>query len=153
MELEKILEKMPSKLSGALKPYDGATWGMHWNGHAEDVVYGETENYKVVVAKWDQHDWNDGGGGIQWTEWLSVYFTKKGTEDLHVLVPKKIVTRDMHDPHKDLNYLMGFNYAGLEAKEGDDVTVYWKNEAGEIGEGTSHTYSLDDELNRIESEK
>ena len=34
-----------------LRPYNLASWGMHWNGAPKDIEYLETDRYKIVAAK------------------------------------------------------------------------------------------------------
>ena len=145
------LEKMPSDIHKKLAPYSKGQWGMYWNGKPEDTIYAETKDYKVVVAKWEGHEWGGGEGGIQWTEWLEVYFTKKETEEINFQASERIVTRDKFDERYDLKHLWSFNYAGIEILQGNTIKAYWKDKDG--AQGPSYIYNLDDEVKRIYSQK
>ncbi len=139
-----IAAHMPPLISDKLKPYEAGCFDMHYTGSLEDLAVAETKDYYVVVAKWEGHEWSDIGGGIAWKEWLSVYFCKKGGEELKTFSTETIKTRDNSDPRKDKSHLWKYDYAGVEVLEGNKVRVYWKAEDGE--EGPSYVCDLDAEF-------
>ena len=130
-KLKEANEKLPG-LAETLKPYSGATWGMHWNGHPEDVKYLETKNYQIAAARWDEHEWDEGGGGIQWNGWLSVHYKQKNSQGkIQGLSTQKVVTRDRYDAHKDKTHLWGHSCVGIEALDDNQIKVSWENGKGE----------------------
>jgi len=133
--LEQKMKEANEKLPGVdkmLQPSSYATWGMHWNGHPEDIKSLETKNYQIVAAKWDEHEWSEDGGGIQWNEWLSVHYKPKGSEEnIRSLTTERIITRDMHSASNDRESLWPYNYVGIKALEGSEIEVSWQNEKGD----------------------
>lgn len=142
--LESIVAKMPSTMAEHLTPRDGGFFDMYWRSKPTGAVYGETQDYKVVVAKWNEHEWSTDGGGIQWKEWLEIYFTKKGAEDISVLKTEEIVTRDQYHESKDKRYLWFFDDAGLIVQDKNSIVVSWKNKDGDSVK--PYRFSLDDEI-------
>ena len=126
-EIEKIFPEIKSRL----KPYSYATWGIHWSGKPEDVDYKETEKYQIAASKWEEHLWEEGTGGIKWTEWLKVnYRGKEANEELKEIETEKIVTRDQFDQNKDLNYLWPYNFAKIRVLSDDEIEVWWADKEG-----------------------
>ena len=146
MSLEEHIKQIEKKLPGIqehLKPYSGATWGIHWNAGVEDIDYIETDKYKVAVAKWEQHDWYEEGGGIQWTEWLEFYFENKERpqDDVQKEKINPIVTRDRYEPRKDRQYYWPLNYVSITKAEDNKITVYWHDR--DEKEGIRYQFDLD----------
>jgi len=141
--LEEKLKDVETNLSGVrdqLKPYSNATWGLHWDRSPEDVEYLETDRYQIVVAKWEEHEWSESGGGIQWKEWLSLHYREKGSEgEIRQIKTDKIVLRDKHSASKDRRDLWPYNFVGVQPLSPTQVEVSWVDEAGNKG----LTYKLD----------
>jgi len=150
---EKIAEaeiQMPG-VAKMLGRYSDATWGMHWSGGPTGVAYLETDQYKVVVAKINEHEWSEDGGGIQWKEWLQVYCMPKTPRDtlkgIGKYVSQQIVTRHMSNPNQDREELWGFRNAYAVAIDASRIKIAWAKEEGELGP----EYTID--LNKIEDAK
>lgn len=132
-KLEQKIQEIEEKLSGIAKmvePYKGATWGLHWSAEIEDINYIETLDYQVAATRWNEHHWNEGGGGVKWTDWISVYYKRRGTEEVKTLKTDKVVTRDQYDPKKDLTDLWGYNEVGLKHIQANIIKVVWTNKEG-----------------------
>lgn len=141
-KLEQKIQEIEGKLPGIVKmvePYEGATCGMHWNRNVQDICYKELEKYYVVAARWNEHHWDEGGGGIRWTDWISVYYKrKKGDQEIKKLETDKIVTRDQYDQHKDRRDLWGYNLVSIKDIKDDEIVVAWTNKDG----NTKLTYKI-----------
>lgn len=135
--LEKKLKDVEKNLVGVgdqLKPYSVATWGMHWNGAPEDVEYLETDRYQIVAAKWEEHHWSEDGGGVQWTEWLSLHYKKRGSkEEIRKIETDKIVTRDQQSASKDRRDLWPYDFVGVRLLSPTRIEVSWVDEEGNKG--------------------
>lgn len=127
---EKIQEtelKIPN-IREVIKPYNGATWGMHWNGSVQDICYKELEKYYVVAARWNKHSWDEGGGGIKWTDWVSVYFfDKEDTTKKRIEETGEIVTRHQYDQLQDRRDLWGYNNVEIFDVTDNTLKVAWVN--------------------------
>lgn len=124
--------KMPG-IKKLMERYSGATWGMHWNGAIENAAYLETDKYKVAAAKWEEHDWCEDGGEIQWTECVTVYYMPKNGTEIKKITPEQIITRDRNNFYQDKRNLWKYNYVSLEAITSNEVEVAWADEKGKKG--------------------
>jgi hypothetical protein len=153
-ELETKIEEAERQMPGVAKMlgrYSNATWGMHWSGSPTDIKYIETDEYKVIVAKINEHEWSEDGGGIQWKEWMTVYCMPKTPRDtlrgIGKYVSQQIVTRHMSNPNKDRTDLWHFHKVYAEVIDASRIKIAWAKEEGELGP----EYTID--LNKIEDAK
>ncbi len=146
-ELEQKVQKIEGKFPRIVKevePFNGANWGMHWNGGIQDINYIETLDYQVAAARWNKHSWGEGGGGVKWTDWISVYYKRKDSQEkIKKVDTEKIVTRDQYDPKKDRTDLWGYNNASLEKIEDNKIRTSWAN--SECEKKLSYIIDLDKE--------
>jgi hypothetical protein len=143
--LTQIVNELEIKMPGVkqrLEPYREATWGIYWNGSIEDVKYLETDKYQVAAAKWEQHLWTEGGGGIEWKEWISLYFQVKGTSEIKSIKGKEIVTRHQYDPQEDLKGLWSYNFASLKHVDENKFEIAWQDREGNLAHGTEQEFDL-----------
>lgn len=133
-KLEEKIQEIEGKVPGMAKKvesYKGATWGMHWNAGIQDINYIETSDYQVVAARWNDHSWDEGGGGIKWTDWITIYYKRKeGEDEIKSIKTEEVVTRDQYDPKKDRTDLWGYNNVSLEKIENNKVRTSWTNNDG-----------------------
>jgi hypothetical protein len=141
--LEEKLNDAESNLPGVrdqLKPHNFGSWGTYWKGAPEDVEYIETDRYQIVAAKWERHSWSEYGGGVEWTEWVSVHYREKGSEGkIPKLETEQIVTRDGENSRKDRNDLWPYNFVSVESTGPTQIEVAWADQEGNKGP----TYKLD----------
>jgi hypothetical protein len=139
-KLKEIYREMPG-IEKELKPYSMGSWGMHWSGSVEDAAYLKVGEYKFTAAKWEEHEWSEGSGGIQWTGWISCYYQKDG-EPLKTKVQNHIVTRDMHHAYKDKPELWPHHYVKITPSSSNSTYVSWCDADGKEGPGSE--VKLDD---------
>jgi len=132
-ELEKKIEEVKGKMPGIegyLKPRSCATWGTHSNSNVEAVDYKENEEYRIAAAKWEEHLWNEDGGGIAWNIWAELYVQKKGEEGVQKLKKEQINVRHQYDQNQDKRHYWGLNVRITEI-DGNKVGVeMYNSEAG-----------------------
>lgn len=130
-KIQEIEEKFPG-IAKKVKSYSGATWGMHWNAGITDIEYIETNNYQIAATRWNEHHWDEGGGGIKWTDWISVYYKPKQTDaEIKKIDTEKVVTRDQHHSYKDRTDLWGYNCVNVKDIKDDEIGVAWANKDGD----------------------
>ncbi|MCX6748236.1 MAG: hypothetical protein NT076_01385 [Candidatus Pacearchaeota archaeon] len=138
-KIRDIEAKFPG-IRNRVRSYRDCGWGLNTTGMLEDIAYAETNRFQVVASKWEEHEWCDDGGGIEWKEWLRVYYKEKAGEVIRRIETKKVTTRDQHEPSKDLRYLWPYDFVSIRKLGGDRIKVAWANEAGE--EGPSYKIKL-----------
>lgn len=140
MSLEEKLNDAEIHLPGVrekLKRNKGGAWGSYWDGAPQDLEYCETDEYRVVVAKWKEDSWSAEAGchsGVGFKEWLSVYYRPKGSErEIKQLETEKILTRDYYNPSYDKTHLRPYRFVGVQPLEPARVKVAWVDETGNEG--------------------
>ena len=140
--LEQKIQEIEGKFPGIAKKvelYKGATWGMHWNAGITDINYIETDNYQIVATRWNEHSWGEGGGGVKWTDFISVYYKLKQTEaEIKKIDTEKVVTRHQYNPKYDRTDLWGYNNVCVKEIKNDEIQVSWANKDGD----TKLTYKI-----------
>lgn len=135
--LEEKLKNAEANLPGVrdkLKPFGGASWGMHWKSAPEDIKYLETDKYQIVAAKWEQHEWSEYGGRVGWIDWVSLYYQEKGCkEEIREIGTKGFVTRDRESPDKDRRDLWPYHFVEVQPLGQTQVEVAWVDESGNKG--------------------
>jgi len=122
-----------SGVSKQLEPYERAV-DRHRNGSIEDVEYLETDLYQIVAAKWEEHNWSLYEGAVQWEEWLSLHYRRKGYDGkIKQLKTEKIVTRNRYDPKKDKTYLWSHDFVSIQSLGPSKIEIAWVDEAGNKG--------------------
>lgn len=134
-ELEQKIQETEEKFPGIAKKvehYSEATWGMHWNAGITDIKYIENDNYQIAATRWNEQHWGEGGGGIRWTDWISIYYKLKETDaEIKKIDTEKIVTRDQYHSYKDRTDLWGYNLVSIKDINDDKIEVAWTNKDGD----------------------
>ncbi|MCK5510651.1 hypothetical protein KAI65_03865 [Candidatus Parcubacteria bacterium] len=104
------------------------------NIEPQDIEFLETEDYKVVGVKWHEDSWSS-GSGIQWEEWISVFYQKKGQKEIKEEETERIVIRDATSSRYDRKELWPYKYLILTDKDVSEmrfavVKVAWADEHG-----------------------
>ncbi|GEM_PF-5975276 len=135
--LEAKIQEMEVKMPGVSKMLQKKAFGLapHYRtSWPTDVAYAETENYKVVAAKWTEHAWSKLGGGVQWNGFCEVYSRLKGSEGGFLIDdPIRTTIRDQYDAQKDKPELWGHTFVCIQHLEGDKVRVAWADKDGREG--------------------
>jgi hypothetical protein len=132
-KLKEIYTAMP-EVKPPLEPYRMASWGMHWSGSVQDAALIKVGEYTVAAAKWEEHEYSEDGGGIQWNEWVSCNYQKKGGK-LHEQKQNAIVTRDRNTASKDRRDLWEYDYVKITPDGDKKVRVSWCDAKGREGPG------------------
>lgn len=151
MTLETKIQEMEAKMPGVgtmLEAQKGGYFDMHFSRRPQDVTYTETEKYRVVATKWEDHTWCDvpGSGGIEWQGYLTVCYQSKEGGKIENYSTEKIVTRDMHDAYKDLPSLWPRRFVHIQPLAGNRIHVAWADKDGKEGP----RYELDLETQQME---
>ena len=100
-----------------------------------DVEFCETKTYNVVAVKYEEHNWTGGSGGIEWIEWIDVWFKKKiiyydYDKTVHVVTDEKVITRDKYDQKLDRKDLWGYSkiHMCVQKWKEDVINIAWKKE-------------------------
>jgi len=143
-------EKFLPGIKKLLEPDEGGYGGMNWNYAPRDVAYLETDRYKMVAAKWEEHSWSEDGGGVQWEEWFSLFYLLKGSKgEIKQLKTEKIVTRDIQDECKDRRDLWPYIFVGVQLLGQNRVEIFGLNNSGKKG----LAYKFDLESGELKGEK
>ncbi len=138
--LEAKIQEMEVKMPGVskmLQPKQGSEdirgLDRHYTVDPTDVAYTETEKYKVVATKWEEHNWYNEVGGIEWIGWLRVYHQPKEGGGIKVALTPSIKTRDANNTAYDKPTLWGYDSVSLQPLEDDTVRIAWANKNGHEG--------------------
>ena len=125
---------------------------MHWSGSPADVAQIQTADYKVIAAKWEEHEWSEDGGGIAWKCWASIYIQPTGQDaPLKRVRAPTISTRDQHNADYDRRDLWGYNNVSVKDLGNNKVEVAWADNKGNLG--PTYTYDLNEEYNKKDEKK
>jgi len=127
------MESFRKAVKELAKPYSGGFFDIYYHGGPGDTAYATTANYYVAATRWEQHEWSDCGGGIEWTSWLKVYYQPKAGGAISSLGLGAAVIRDREDSRKDRTDLWAHDRAYLKADlQNDTIDTGWMNEEGHI---------------------
>ena len=123
IQARKFMPGVEKKLAG-----DSSQYGdLHWYFGVQDLAFAKTSKYRIIAARWEQHHYEDGCGGIEWTDWLSLHY--QGEEKIKNRTTEKIVIRDQYLPSKDKREFWGYKLS-LKVLEDNLVEVAYVNTQG-----------------------
>ncbi|MBD3354374.1 hypothetical protein GF361_00135 [Candidatus Woesearchaeota archaeon] len=120
-------------ISEKLKNYSKRVMGYATTGSASDAEYVETKDYQVVAAKILEHEWDteDYSGGIEWNEFLKIYFKKKDNDEIQEIWTPKVMTRSPYHSKYDKKELWEDNFVYLERTKVNRIKTAWADEYGD----------------------
>jgi hypothetical protein len=135
MERENLLKKVNrEKLNSISRDFARESYSF-----VTDKKNGSTQNYEVVVAKWEEL-WNpeEFSGSRGWLEWLSIYFRKKDEEIVHEINTKVIETKGFRESEEKAK-LQQYCACDFKVVDYDKMIAAWSDKEGNFG----LTYKID----------
>lgn len=136
-KLEDKITEIDRKMYGIaeiVKSTSGGAYDICSTEHIEDICYVEAGKYQIAVAKWEQHRWSSNGGGIEWNEWISVYFHEINSfAGISEIRTKAITTRDLNSPYKDKKEYLPFNHVSITSVKENKIKMFWHDKEKKNG--------------------
>ncbi len=119
---QRIIENVPTEVLNEIKHSKCGFFDMYLNSYPKDMIYAETENYKVLAIVWDHTEYSDISCKSSCKKSINIRYLRKDDNTWRLFLGKETMPR---------NSCKDFNYNHLEIEvENDTVRVKAVNDNG-----------------------